>query len=180
MNYIALLRGAPLTVLWALLQEGGLSTTAKLGRITGYSQPTITKACKMLCDAGIAVDGLMGWSMLGQGLQMILGEDGKGKNFLPTTTVNYIDKNQIPLNLKAEEGKNFLLLRAAGVGEPMLTRLASELDEDYVSAHVAKWRKDKLPPNVLVHRLRNKDLAPVDPENRDHFFDGKYSEIIER
>ena len=174
MNYIALLKGAPITVLFALLSEGGCASTGKLIRITGYSQPTVSRACRQLCEAGLAVSGQVGWTVLEGELQMVLGT----KNILPTTTVFNIDDKQITLNLKAEEGKNILVLKQAGIGEPLRSQLAS-LPLDYLEAHISHWRKEKKPVNILIHRLKNGDKAPENPNDPQRYITGEFADFVE-
>ena len=163
-NQIASLRGAPITVLFTLLSLGGTAKTSKLRRVTGYSQPTISHACQMLSESGLIIDGLTGWTVLGVGLQHILGV---GKNFLPTATDSYIDSKQIPLQLPEAEGKNILLLRKCGIGSPILEQLAT-LDEGFIADHVDAWvaERPKKTTALLIHRIRSGDIPPETEASR--------------
>jgi len=106
MNYIKLLRGAPLTVFLAILSLGGVAERREIRKRTGYSYPTIDKACADLAEAGLAVqDNSWEWHILEASPQMILGAS---KNFLPTTT--YINRDsdiESSKTLTEEASKNF-------------------------------------------------------------------------
>ena len=178
MNYIKLLRGAPLTVFLAILSLGGVAERREIRKRTGYSYPTIDKACADLAEAGLAVqDNSWEWHILEASPQMILGAS---KNFLPTTT--YINRDsdiESSKTLTEEASKNFLLLKECGVGEPLRTAFAGRHDYDYIAAHVNHWRKEGKPVNVLAHRLKNGDPKPKDPNANKDYTGGAFSDFIE-
>ena len=53
-------------------------------------------------------------------------------------------------------------LRQAGIGEPMASRLArmAHITPEYLQAHLLQAQRDNIPKGLLVHRLRENDLAP--------------------
>ena len=191
MNYIALLRGAPITVFIAILSEGGQCTTGRLARITGYSKPTVIKACQSLCEAGLATTNVIGHTLLSGTPQMILHipEDSFteiwdfNKKFLP----DVVGLNQIVNTESIKDttltGKKSLLA-AARISEPMRTRLAKlpHCTKEYLVAHIKEWRKNPhLGIGILINRLRGADPAPLTEEQqRQKYYDNEYSDSIER
>ena len=106
------------------------------------------------------------------------------KNFYsPTTTAvnNYLDI----INDSAEAvDENISLLKSAGVGEPMRSRIANldHVNPEYIKAHAAKVKREKKSAGMLIHRLKSGDPIPEtkrDPEaERRKYIDGEYSDLI--
>lgn len=190
MNYIALLRGAPITVFLAILSVGGQTTIERLVRITGYSKPTVIAAAQKLCGAGIATNNVMGLTLIGVGLQMVLGESysiiaevwDKRENSLPDVVGLKSIVNKESLKDTTLTGKKNLLAKA-GISEPMRSRLAElpHCTKEYLVAHVKEWRKNShLGIGILINRLRGADPAPLSKEEkRRKYTEGEFSEFIE-
>ena len=79
--------------------------------------------------------------------------------------------------------KNIAALKAAGVGEPMRSKLAAakHVTPEYVQAHAAKVKQEGKRIGMLVHRLRAADPMPavIDPEDTSRYVTGKYASAIE-
>ncbi len=75
-----------------------------------------------------------------------------------------------------------LLLKAAGIGEPTRSRLSKlpHMTPEFVDAHCAQANKDKVPVNLLIHRLRENDPIPEkERSDAEKYTGGKYGKYVE-
>lgn len=162
-------------MLFAILQKGGQSTTGELVRITGYSQPTVSRACRQLCEAGIATDSVVGWQILDAGLQMVLGST---KNILPVVVDVNNDIEPPSLDTTTITAKKSLL-HSVGIVDPMLSKLAKapHATIEYLEAHIEQWKKEPhIGTGILVNRIRIN--APAPKIETKSYTGGKYADLI--
>lgn len=202
------LKGAPATILLALFQLGGQAGTNDLVLETGYSDKTVTAACKVLkhYDFVTRATRYDGWFLITGGRQLPLtwsevlldkpvdklvdscGENPANRKVsgsapTTTTTLNSLKTNNESLNPLSESvvvevdqtNRNYSgspagqanqaileVLRSAGIGEPMRSKLAclDHVDLKYVKAHAIQAKYDHTDIALLIHRIRSNDVAP--------------------
>jgi hypothetical protein len=179
------LRGSPLTVLVAILlleQSGQVPVTAQaIKATTGYSDHAVADSLRALefPTRQLVVRVVGGWRLAG-GFQLPLTFENRDiRGFEPTTTTTYISpvfnkKREREQVAEAEEVTNenrairgfatpkqeaiYKILGEALIGEPVRTRLATQLDDPiYVLAHCIKAAWENLETGLLIHRLRSGD-----------------------
>jgi len=173
------LKGAPLSCLFALMFSNQPVGKEWLSGVTGYSDKPVAKALNYLLEMGyVTANGRYdAWQINKSSavqlplMNLSLGETGSRifSDSLPTTSSTTIGrKEDQPMIAAAEEqpSRNFSdshkILRAAGVGEPMATKLA-QLDHCtpyYIAAHIIQAKKEETPVGLLIHRIRSNDPAP--------------------
>ncbi len=191
---IKAIRGAPFTILGAIGLLGGRAGPKQIGQVTGYADKTITKALEILKDARLITrtHRYAGWVLTNSAHQMVLSVNKPNKNekrvvkFTTPPTTTAINTS---LDTKDESAvavdENISLLKSAGVGEPMRSRIANldHVNPEYIKAHAAKVKREKKSAGMLIHRLRSGDQMPEtkrDPESeRAKYVEGEYSEFID-
>jgi len=174
---IRALKGAPLSILIAMLIARQPVGEDWLVTITGYSQNTVRSGCKFLTEIQmIQRNGRYHGYVLTNGAeQLTLGhkELGEGQNLTlpePTTTVTLNKKEEDVSEERAEEeeeraSKNdsrLVLLYSAGIMEPTAARLLEKawVTREYLEAHIDKANKERTPIALLIHRIRSHDPMP--------------------
>jgi len=180
---IRALKGAPLSILVAMLIARQPVGENWLVTITGYSQNTVRNGCKFLTEIQLIQRNgrYHGYVLTKDAKQLTLGqleecepkELGEGQNLtLPesTTTVTLNKKEDNDSEEKAVEeeeraSKNdsrLVLLYSAGIMEPMASRLLEKswVTREYLEAHIDKANKERTPVGLLIHRIRSHDPIP--------------------
>jgi hypothetical protein len=196
---VRMLKGAPASVLLALLFVRQPVGESWLVSVTGYSSIPIRRALTFMAEAGLVKrDGrYSAWSvsegatqlpLMFDGLPDAVGEGGKPSSeraliinaptpATATTTMEGSDgygsssrnrglKINVPgLNPQPEL---IAMLRQAGIGEPMATRLAgmAHVNAKYLRAHIRQCQQDEIPTALLIHRIRMADPQPETEEER--------------
>ena len=145
-------------------------------RMTGYSFPTIKKACTDLVDANLAALDTWEWHIIGDSPQLVFG---KQKSFSPITTDILINKDTKTLLRSKEVDENFLQLRKMGAGEPNRSRVWEMYSEKDLAEHIAYSKKKKEPVNYLLRRLLDRVPIPEDPDAPKDYIGGEFSDHIE-
>ena len=174
---IRALKGAPLSILIAMLIARQPVGEDWLVTITGYSQNTVRNGCKFLTEIQmIQRNGRYHGYVLTNGAeQLTLGQKelGEGQNLtLPeSTTTNTLNKKEKEFSEEraAEEeargSKNdsrLVLLYRAGIMEPTASRLLEKawVTRDYLEAHIDRANRENTPVGLLIHRIRAHDPKP--------------------
>jgi hypothetical protein len=194
------LKGAPLSCLFALAIEKKPVTQSWLVAMTGYDAKTVRNGLIVLTTFNYAIRiGGHSWQIASSFQLPIMTDeiDPKGEilPLSPTTTTN-INASIMPVNVKAvgvvTKGEIlpncnpivYELLKHAGVGEPVRSELArnENLSEEYVKLHIEKMRKERKPPAMLIHRLRNGDeiQQESDPEDHRRYLTGRFGDFANR
>lgn len=181
---IRALKGAPLSILVAMLIARQPVGENWLVTITGYSQNTVRNGCKFLTEIQmIQRNGRYhGYVLTQDAKQLTLGQQelGEGQNLtLPesTTTITLNKKEDNDSEEKAAEeearaSKNdsrLVLLYSAGIMEPMASRLLEKswVTREYLEAHIDKANKERTPVALLIHRIRSHDPIPKVRNDQD-------------
>ena len=166
---LRMLKGAPLSCYVALLLVHQQVTARWLSAVTGYGNQAVTTALETLSTMRLAAcdSHRSAWRLL-EGHQMLLViPDHENHDLPPTTTA----VNNHKLNNKDSSSRSRLdheyhdpdplvyeILRKAGIGDPMLTRLSRlDLDPLFVYAHVSKARREFKSTGILITRLLSRD-----------------------
>jgi hypothetical protein len=174
---IRALKGAPLSILIAMLIARQPVGEDWLVTITGYSQNTIRNGCKFLTEIQmIRRNGRYHGYVLTNGAeQLTLGQDelGEGQNLtLPesttTSTLNKKEKDNSEERAAEEEARaskndsRLVLLYSAGIMEPTASRLLEKawVTKDYLEAHIDRANRENTPVGLLIHRIREHDPKP--------------------
>jgi len=187
---IRALKGAPLSILVAMLIARQPVGEDWLVTITGYSQNTVRSGCKFLTEIqmiqrngryhGYVLTNGAKQLTLGQLEECKLNELGEGQNLtLPesTTTVTLNKKEDKDSEEKAAEeearaSKNdsrLVLLYSAGIMEPTASRLLEKnwVTKEYLEAHIDKANKERTSVGLLIHRIRSHDPIPKVRNDQD-------------
>ena len=176
------LKGAPLSCLMALMFATQPVGKEWLSRITGYSDKPVSAALDYLLEMGfVTCSGRYeSWQIKQNVFQLPLGPENplpeSSRNYsdsLPTTTAinidsSTVDKKAVVVAKEKPETYNpyfsecHQILKSAGIGEPMTTRLASmdHVTPYYLIGHIQQARKKKMDTGLLIHRIKSKDPAP--------------------
>ncbi|MGC9424031.1 hypothetical protein [Vibrio sp.] len=181
---IRALKGAPLSILVAMLIARQPVGENWLVTITGYSQNTVRNGCKFLTEIQmIQRNGRYhGYVLTQDAKQLTLGQQelGEGQNLtLPesTTTITLNKKEDNDSEEKAAEeearaSKNdsrLVLLYSAGIMEPTASRLLEKnwVTKEYLEAHIDKANKERTSVGLLIHRIRSHDPIPKVRNDQD-------------
>lgn len=181
---IRALKGAPLSILVAMLIARQPVGENWLVTITGYSQNTVRNGCKFLTEIQmIQRNGRYhGYVLTQDAKQLTLGQQelGEGQNLtLPesTTTITLKKKEDNDSEEKAAEeearaSKNdsrLVLLYSAGIMEPTASRLLEKtwVTREYLEAHIDKANKERTSVGLLIHRIRSHDPIPKVRNDQD-------------
>ena len=169
MTFIRSIKGAPASVLWALLLTRRPMTNLELQRWTGYGPDSITGATRVLVDLGwlVGLSSYGPWS-LAAGRQLPL-MDAPAQVLAPSsdligTTLSSSSILESAKSLVKEEEKedtnfvkNLHALLDAGIREPTAGRLARLLhvNPEYVAAHVEHANAQGFPLGTAIYRIEH-------------------------
>jgi predicted transcriptional regulator len=184
------LKGAPLSIVVALMMANQPVGESWLVSITGYSQNTIRNGCKFLTETQmIQRNGRYQGYVLSHGAEQFpLGMEElreSQKLTLPavTTTTTFNSKKDVDSEEKAasalkreskidpRESKNdsrTVLLYSAGIMEPTASRLLKLpwATQMYIQAHIDKANKENKSVALLIHRIQSHDPMPKNGNGR--------------
>jgi len=165
------LKGAPLSVLFALAIVHQPVSAGWLEMVTGYSNPSITNALRLLIEFNycLKISGQK-WQIVNN-IQLPLGENQKNLEISGSTatttdierTRNYEGK-AAAVEKKIKNSLIFEMLEQVGVGEPVRSQLAKDefITKEYLEFHIKKWMDEEKGIGLLIYRLRNHDPIPDD------------------
>jgi len=176
---IRALKGAPMSIIVAMLLAKQPVGESWLISVTGYSQNTIRNGCKFLIESQMIQRNRRyeGYILVNGALQLPLGvaeiDESQNLTIPPVTTTSTFNMNDNNDNegFKAEEeireSKNdprLVLLYSAGVMEPTASRLLEKawVTNEYLDAHIEKATREGTPIPLLIHRIRSHDPMPED------------------
>lgn len=177
MHTLRALKGAPLSIVVAMLMARQPVGESWLMSMTGYSQNTIRNGCKFLVESQmIQRNGRYESYVLSDGtlqLPMVVQASPESQKMtLPehTTTASLNKKEMDNSEEKAVEeehraSKNdsrLVLLYSAGIMEPTASRLLEKkwITNEYIDAHVKKAQDEDTPIPLLIHRMMSHDPMP--------------------
>ncbi len=169
LTFIRSIKGAPASVLWALLFTRRAMTNQELQRWTGYASDAITAATHVLVDLGwlTAQSNYGPWS-LAPGRQLPLMASpaevvapSSGLIGTPPSSSSITESD--PIELIEEEGKDpkfvetLHALYDAGIREPTAGRLAGlpHMTPEYVAAHVEHARDQGRELGTAIYRMQH-------------------------
>jgi len=172
------LKGAPLSILIAMLITNQPVGENWLSSITGYSQNTIRKGCQFLIETQMIRrnERYHGYVLTNGAVQLPLGtaemERERQKMTLPSvTTTTAFNRNEKENNeenaveVRERESKNdarLVLLYSAGIMEPTASKLLKNawVTLEYLEAHIERANRENTPAGLLIHRIRSHDPKP--------------------
>ena len=167
MTFVRSIKGAPASVLWALLFTRRAMTAHELERWTGYANENITQATRLLVDLGWATArGVRGPWCLAPGRQFPLMESPSPILSDSTPSSSVIESNS---NLLIEEEgrdpkfmKTLHALYDAGIREPTAGRLAvlQHVTPEYIAAHVEHAHDQGRELGTAIYRMEHGWPAP--------------------
>ena len=191
------IRGAPITCLMALWVIGKPATKEQIADETGYQSGAVHVALRVLQRFNLALalpDGRHPrWALTANSPQLPLGwlveqvsRDNR-ESTPPTTTRSIggdLSTGQVEeAEVSRDNRESLEALAQAGIGEPTRSRLAAlpHVTPAYVRAHVARLRRERRTDQtgLLVHRIQQADLAPLDPDDNSRYTTGQFAEYLE-
>lgn len=149
------LKGAPLSVYFAIYFANQIVTIKWIEMVTGYSDKPVTKAIRLLLEYQFILKNSRGFSIKKE-KQLILGDD--------------LNKN-----------KKYLMLKDFGIGEPVLSELScrDDLNDQYIKEQIEQAKRKKISTGLLIHKIRCKDKVEeiIDLEDHRRYLKGPYGEI---
>lgn len=186
-TFVRSIKGAPSSILWALLFVRRPMTNQELQRWTGFGDDNITNGVKLLAELGwvVAISPRGPWALADQARQLPLVNffDNDESDLIgigATTTTNRIEpgvivkpgssskktnpkKSESPTNPHFEA--NLKACRAGGIGEPMASRISnlfSDLDEpirpEEIEAHCRDTGRQDI--GLAITRLLGGEFPP--------------------
>ena len=198
-SLVRMLKGAPASVLLALIFVHQPVGESWLASVTGYSPMPVRRALIFLAEAGLAQrrGRYSAWSLTEGATQLPLMSDpltdpvkiGVRSSIIraleisaestttATTTIEGSEEcssSRVNRALKSSaqtidpQPELIGMLRQAGIGEPMATRLAGmpHVNAEYLRAHIRKAQQEEIPTALLIHRMRQADPQPETEEER--------------
>ena len=156
-TFVRTMKGAPASVLLALMFSRQPLTNRELQRWTGYSDDTVSQATRLLVDLGwITARGPHGPWCFSAGRRLPLFE-GSGKQ-LPGATASPFSVPTGNAKLADEDvACNLRALYDAGVRDPIAMRLARlpHVSPDYVAAHVERSLAEGATLGTAIYRIQH-------------------------
>lgn len=166
-TFLRSMKGAPASVLLALIFSRKSLTDRELQRLTGYSDDTITQATRLLVDLGwITASSPRGPWCLAAARQLPLLD--RADQQLPRVTTSPVLVHTEMSNPAAEHvARNLRALYDAGVREPIATRLARlpHVNPEYVAAHVKHALAQRATLGTAIYRIQH--AWPLPPRRRE-------------
>ena len=173
------LKGAPLSILFAMAIAGQNIGAEWLSRVTGYTDKPINQALLLLEEYGfIARINRYHWGLTAGCKQLPLMvpklEDNGSRNYCDsqgTTATTAYSNEQVKVGKAAAESEtsrnycdSIKELHRAGIHKPTDDELArlSHVTPEYIRAHVDQAKKEHIRTGLLVHRIRCGDPSPIE------------------
>jgi len=175
-------KGAPLTVLIAMLELGGEAGVDRICQLTTYTDKTVSRALDALSDAGLVTktNRFNGWTLTMHGKQIpftLVGNRGGENLRLGVGEISSVVNAVKPLSLESFESLDtpeptttpreisptrLAALREVGISGKVRDELAADdfLTPEYIRGHNSMRQEDGLGTGMLVVRLRGHDPLP--------------------
>ena len=153
LKMVRMLKGAPLSVYFAMFLAGQPVSAKWLERVTGYTDKPITQALELLKEYDLVSHNRRGFCLI-EAIQGRLGAPDMRQN------------------------KKYEMLKEFGIGEPVLSELANKEDfeEKYINDHIEAAKIEKISAGLLIHRIRSGDKPKklVDENDYRRYLKGPY------
>lgn len=173
------LKGAPLSVLFALAIVHQPVNAGWLEMVTGYSDQAITKALRLLVEFGYSLKLSGQQWQVAKNIQLpLIIENRENHDILSsTTTTTDIEEDEDDEEksavavAKIVKNEIFEMLEDVGIGEPVRSQLVKQdyMTVEYLKYHIRKWEKEEKGIGLLIYRLRNRDPIPRGYVDYDKF-----------
>lgn len=183
------LKGAPLSVLFAMIWARSRVSADWLVTVTGYTDKPVTQALKLLTAYGWVTKVMGGWQ-ISQGIQLPLMAMESEKFRSSSSSSTYLTESPT-IEQEQQDRKNsdsfvanYRVMKANGIREPALSRLAalSHVTPDFVLAHIKQVRRERGHLGTAIHRIENNWEMPIveDEKGPDYrrYSDGLFSQEI--
>ena len=176
---IRALKGPPLTIFLTMRVVRKPATQRKLCTLCGHSEKTVGAALEILDALGyVTRDNYRKWQLTPDAHLRLPGiaEVGESPTSAPTTTAIPTPSQEIQDSKDNSESvdaavvaarnrrisESVAILRNAGIGEPMRSRLAEmrHVTPEFARAHVRRARGDMASTGLLIRRIANADAKP--------------------
>ncbi len=189
------LRGVPITIIVVMNMLGGRASEKDIETLTGYTGKTLRKGLNVLKASSLVTrtHRYAGWVLTNGVKELALTVDNFVDNSdkvpkrpvkIPAPSTTTAVNNSIEIINDSAEAveENISLLKSAGVGEPMRSRIANldHVNPEYIKAHAAKVKREKKSAGMLIHRLKSGDPIPETKDDPSKYVRGKFEEFIER
>jgi hypothetical protein len=162
------LKGAPLACFLAFAWTKQRLTAEYLATITGYTDKPVTQALKLLAAYGWIVKVQGGWQIAaGVQLPLMSGESEKirpsSSSLNQGSSENYSEEEQENRNNSDSFHANYRVMKANGIREPALSRLAAleHVTPAFILAHIKQVRSEHGHLGTAIHRIE-KGWDPVE------------------
>ena len=189
------LRGVPITIIVVMNMLGGRASEKDIETLTGYTGKTLRKGLNVLKASSLVTrtHRYAGWVLTNGVKELALTVDNFVDNSdkvpkrpvkIPAPSTTTAVNNSIEIINDSAEAveENISLLKSAGVGEPMRSRIANldHVNPEYIKAHAAKVKREKKSAGMLIHRLKSGDPMPEMKDDSTKYVRGKFEEFINR
>ena len=184
------LKGAPLSVLMAMVIVRARVSADWLVTITGYTDKPVTQALKLLTAYGWIAKVQGGWQ-ISAGVQLPLMFE-ESEKFRPSSSSSNYLSNMSTIEQEQQDRKNsdsylanYRTMKANGIREPALSRLAAlpHVNPEFILAHIKQVRSERGHLGTVVHRIEN-NWEPLiiddEPSQYRRYADGLFSEELKR
>ncbi len=164
LTFVRALKGAPASVLLALLFNRRPMTNRELQRWTNYSEDTVTGATRLLLDLGwISALGSRGPWTLASGRQLPLTEAQNPKISGAPLSSSIVETmpSQVKEKDEGKEDENVVrslhALYDAGIHEPTAGRLARlpHVNPEYIAAHIEQANAQGFTLGIAIYRIEH-------------------------
>ncbi len=179
-----LVKGAPITIILAMLKLGGQAGVEELCDLTTYTDKTVVRALQVLLDAGLVkrVDYHKGYVLTQHGLQIPLVLSGRDTSEIfsevPEKIIspvvndlsigfNSLDSPDSTTNnsreISPKSAERLAALQKAGIGGKVRDELVGDdyLTPGYIAGHDAMRCEEGFGTGMLVTRLRAHAILPA-------------------
>jgi hypothetical protein len=190
LSFLRMLKGAPASILLALVFSGRVMTNHELQVWTGYADDNVTKGLDFLVGVGwVAERTRRGPWKIADGLQLPMMKDAAGDSDffgIPSSSSSYSLNTESEIKEIQEEeqetnpinSESFRILRAGGVDEETADRLARlpQSTPDFVTRHLAWAEEQGRPVGTAIFRIK-KGWSPPKKKKEEEADDDRHKYI---
>ncbi len=180
MTFVRAIKGAPASVLWALMITQRMMTALELQQWTGYKGDNLTVATRLLVDLGwvVARSARGPWGLtegrqlpLMPGIEQIAGFENPDSDLIGVGTLlsSSSSLNDLVATIEPEEEErthesdligfiklNLKALDEAGIREPKRSLIAKlrHVTPAFIEGHVRQAQDECLPLGTAIHRIQ--------------------------
>jgi hypothetical protein len=184
------LKGAPLSVLLALVWTRTRLSADFLVTVTGYTDKPVTQALKLLTAYGWITKVQGGWQVsAGVQLPLMLEESEKFRSSSCSSSkevgINYSEEEQESRKNSDIYLSNYKVLKSYGIREPACSRLSAlpHVKPDFIHAHIRQVHREKGTLGTAIHRIEHDwlvgDVVEEEPQS-SRYTGGAWSDFINK